>query len=58
VFLEERRVKVVKDMLENISESCEAANQEIIKKNMTRQVVRTVRVFSMARRLDCRWRLW
>jgi len=52
VFLEERRVKVVKDILKNISESCEAANQEIIKKNMTRQVVRTVRVFSMARRLD------
>ena len=52
MFLEERRVRVVKDILENISESCEASNQEIFKKNRTRQVVRIVRVFSMAKRLD------
>ena len=50
MFLEERRVRVVKDILENISESCEAANQEMIDK--TRQVVRTVRIFSLARKLD------
>ena len=45
-------MKVVKDILENISESCEAANQEMIDKNMTRQVVWTVRIFSLARKLD------
>ena len=43
-------MKVVKDILENISESCEAANQEMIQKNRTRQVVRTGRIFSLARR--------
>ena len=44
-------MEVIKDIIENISESCEAANQEMIQKNRTRQVVRTGRIFSSARRL-------